>query len=347
MRASNLSRLNELTLPQLERILDHHTQLKIPVNRYTAFSWSASRHSTFERCRRQYYLNYYGARRVREAHDRTVSAIWWLKQVTSLRLWIGTVIHQIAQEAVLRYTEGKTVTRDQVVKQAVTLFRDGVDASRRGTKLDNQWIVLLEHVYPNAPPSVPGDDPGQAAEQIVRERADAFYDSEGWRLIREHLPEHVIEADESFQSFQLVGVPEMPGGVTVFAIPDVLLHDGERITIIDWKTGGVAYDSIRQQAGVYRLYAHLTYGLPEEAIDVRIADLGESGALVDPPGGTPSLAEAETFVRDSIAHMFASMQSIEYNTVAIHDFPQTSDLHECQSCGFKRACWRHSGAGNS
>ena len=257
------------------------------------------------------------------------------------------MIHQVAQDAVLKHSEGKTATREEIVNQAVALFRDGVNASRRGTKLDNQWIVLLEHVYPNDPPSVPGDNPEQAAEQIVRERANTFFDSEGWQLIQRHPPEHVAEADESFQSFQLDGVPEMPGGVTVFAIPDVLLHDGERITIIDWKTGGVDYESIRQQAGVYLLYAHLTYGLPEEAIDVRIADLGATGALVDPPGGTPSLAEAETFVRGSIAHMFASMQSIEYNTVAIQDFPQTSDLHECQSCGFKRACWRHSGAGNS
>ena len=344
MRTNNLARLDSLTLPQLERILDHHTQERIPVDRFTAFSWSTSRHGTFERCRRQYYLNYYGARRVRDARDKAISAIWWLKQVAPLRIWIGSVIHEVAQVAVRRHAKGLPVSRSDVVSQTISLYWDGVEASRRGIKRGSQWLVLFEHIYPDAPPLVEGEDPEKSAEEIVRQRAESFFDSEGWQLIQSLPPDRVAEADEEFQSFTLTGVPEMPGGVTVFAIPDVLLRDGEHITIIDWKTGGVDYESIRQQAGVYRLYAHWTYDVPEEAITVKIADLAGDGALVDPPDGTPSLSEAEQFVRGSIAQMFASMQSIDYNTVAIKDFPRTDDLNVCQMCGFKRACWRHSGA---
>lgn len=347
MRTYNLSRLDALTLPQLERILDHHTQEEIPVNRYTAFSWSNSRHGMFERCRRQYYLNYYGSRRVREAHDKAVSAIWWLKQVTPIRMWIGTVIHEVAQFAVRQHAKGHPVARDEVLSRAMLTYQEGIQASQRGTKRGSQWLVLFEHLYPDDPPFVGEGNPEQVAEQIVRERAEAFLDSEGWQLIQSLPPDHVAEADEEFQSFTLTGVPEMPGGVTVFAIPDVLLYDGKHITIIDWKTGSVGYESIHHQAGVYRLYAHLTYDLPQEAITVKIADLAGDGTLIDPPGGTPSLDEAEQFVRGSIAQMFASLQSIDYNTVAIKDFPRTDNLSDCQMCGFKRACWRHTGAGST
>jgi hypothetical protein len=301
----------------------------------------------FERCRRQYYLNYYGSRRVREAQDKAISAIWWLKQVTPLRMWIGSVIHEVAQYAVRQHADGNPVSRDEILSRAVLTYREGLQASQRGTKRGSQWLALFEHLYPSDPPSVGNGSPEQAAEQIVRERAEAFLDSEGWLLIQSLPPDHIAEADEDFQSFTLTDVPDMPVGVTVFAIPDVLLHDGERIIIIDWKTGNIDYESIQHQAGVYRLYAHLTYGLPEEAITVKIADLAGDGALVDPPGGTPSLEEAEQFVRGSIAQMFASMQSIDYNTVAIKDFPRTDDLSVCQMCGFKRACWRHSGAGSA
>src|SRR5687767_12542950 len=98
MRDKNLSvlRKDSLTLEKLEARLNKHTTDLVPVDRWTAFSWSASRDAMLERCARQYYLNYYGSRRVREAKDDLVSAVWWLKQISTHDAWIGTVVHEIA-----------------------------------------------------------------------------------------------------------------------------------------------------------------------------------------------------------------------------------------------------------
>jgi hypothetical protein len=127
----------------------------------------------------------------------------------------------------------------------------------------------------------------------------------------------------------------------VFAIPDVLLYDGETIYIIDWKTGDVEREGIHHQAGIYRLYAHLKYDLPEESIRVAIADLDGGGGSVDPPGGVPGVAQATAFAYSSIEAMLQLMEDVEYNTAPIANFPRTDQLDLCHECGFKRACWRH------
>ncbi|MBN1122389.1 MAG: PD-(D/E)XK nuclease family protein [Anaerolineae bacterium] len=335
MRADDIKALDTTTLDGLEITLDLHTRERVPVDHYTAFSWSVSRHHMFEACKRRYYLNYYGSRRVIDAKDRLISAVWWLKQVTSIRTWIGSVIHKAAQEAVRAVVEGEKLPDEKVAERANDLFRAGLTASQRGTKVEGQWLALLGHVYPERGFALDLD----AAAALVDDLAHTFLDSEAYALIREN-PDHVREVDEPFQSFLLDSGSRI-GRTRVFAIPDVLLHDGEQITVIDWKTGDVTEPGIHKQAGVYRLYAHRAYGLPEEAIRVQISDLGNYGETVDPPGGTPPLAEAGEFIRGSIGQMVELMEDVTYNTVSIRSFPLTADRSQCLRCGFQRACWRH------
>jgi hypothetical protein len=335
MRADDIAILDQCELYDLETTLTLHTRQRVRLTKYTAFSWSVSRHSTFQYCRRQYYLNYYGARRVREASDRIVSAVWWLKQVTTLRTWIGSVIHQAAKNAVKALRDGDAMPAEAIASMALRLYREGFQASARGRKHDDQWVVLFEHVYPGQM-SVDLN----AAEAMISDLAWTFAESEAYQVLCEVQPSHILEIDEPFQSFTMHGVPRL-GAVEIFAIPDVLLHDGKTIAIIDWKTGDVTREGIRHQAGVYRLYAHHAYRLPEEAIRIQIADLSAQGKSVEPPDGTPSVAESEAFVRGSIQMMVDLMEDPGYNTVSLNDFPMTEDRARCQWCGFKRACWRH------
>jgi hypothetical protein len=340
MRADDVKALDTTTLGSLEITLDLHTRERVPVDRYTAFSWSVSRHHMFEACKRRYYLNYYGSRRVIDAKDRLISAVWWLKQVASIRTWIGSVIHKAAQEAVKAVAEGRELPGEKVAERANSLFRAGLTASQRGTKVEGQWLALLGHVYPERGFSLDLD----TAAALVDDLAHTLLDSEAYALIHEN-PGHIREIDEPFQSFNFDSGSRI-GRVRVFAIPDVLLHDGEQITVIDWKTGDVTEPGIHKQAGVYRLYAHRAYGLPEEAIRVQISDLGNDGGTVDPPGGTPPLAEASEFIRGSIGQMVGLMEDVTYNTVPIRSFPMTGDRSQCLRCGFQRACWRHEVTGD-
>lgn len=336
MRAKNLSSLDFTTLDKLEKTLDAHTRQRIAPDRWSEFSWSISRHGMFDSCKRQYYLNYYGARRVREANNELISAVWWLKQGVSLKMWIGSVIHATAQRAIKAHYDGKPIPADTLTQMALSAFDGGYKASERAAKYENQWVVLMEHLYPQD-----ADLSDLAlARQTVQSLMQSFLTSTAYNLILSLPPASILEIDESFQSFEMQGTPVLES-VRIFAIPDVLLsHDG-RLTIIDWKTGDVERDSIRWQAGVYSLYAHEAYKVPLEAIDVWIVDLANGGETVQPPGGVPSLAESREFITQSIAAMVEQMDYPVYNTVAIDQFPMTDDLSMCQSCPFKRACWRH------
>jgi hypothetical protein len=336
MRADNIAYLDRITLETLEETLDRHTRDQVPVDRWTAFSWSVSRHQTFERCKRQYYLNYYGARRVREADNPVVSAVWWLKQVTGIKTWIGSVIHEVAASALNAIRSGREVDGEGLTKQARERYRACVRASARGVKCGDRWVSLLRHAYPDDPIELSTEDGEGRVEGLM----ETFLASEAYATIQSAPPQHIREVDEPFQSFELEGVPEV-GAVKVFAIPDVLLHDGKSIRIIDWKTGEVEHEGIREQAGIYRLYAYQRYGLPEERIAVEIANLAGRGESIEPVGGTPGVADATRFAQRSIGAMVALIENMSYHTVKISDFPMTDDLSLCQHCGFKRACWRH------
>jgi hypothetical protein len=330
MRASDLKVLDQMTLPDLEAALDAHTRRQLPLDRFTLFSWSVSRHLTLTACPRRYYLQYYGTRRVRDRDNPpAISAIWWLKQVKPLRTWVGQVIHRAAALAVRAHKEGGQIEAERLIEDALKDYRGGVTASGRGAKHDGQWLVLHEHVYPDDAFSIDRDQ----AEQQVVDLTQALLESPAYERITDLPPEGVIEIDRPFQMVEFDGVP-------LFAIPDVLLKDGDSFEVIDWKTGDVTRPGIREQAGVYRLYVHLRYRALENQIGVSIADLA-GGSLIAPPGGLPTLAEAAEFVRESMAYMSDLMDRVEFNTASIVNFPLTDDLGECRGCGFKRACWRH------
>ena len=338
MRENDLAHLNSITRESLEITLELHTTERVKVNKYTEFTWSISRNNLYEWCRRKYYLNYYGARRVREAKDRAISAVWWLKQAVPRNVWIGTVLHYIAQRALQALRDGREIPAAQLVEEATAYYRGGVQASKRGVKFDGQWVSLVEDIYPDTPPSIDIDE----AEMRVHDLAQNFIESEAYDFIKS-LPVNAIkEIDQPFQTFDLKDVPVL-GRLRVFAVPDVLLKLDNEVQIIDWKTGNVESQSINMQAGIYRLYAHLKYGNPEEEITVYIADLN-NGQNVPPPGGTPTLGEAESFMRNSIQSMLDNMDDIFYNTVSIRNYPMTPDTGKCQHCSFKRVCWRHEGA---
>nr|MBN1229978.1 PD-(D/E)XK nuclease family protein [Anaerolineae bacterium] len=338
MRAYNLAIFDGISLEDIEIALDLHTRQRVKPNKYTAFTWSSSRHNMFEKCKRKYYLHYYGARRVREANDPVVSAIWWLKQAATRQMWIGSVIHQVARKTVKAWIDGNPMSREQVVKEAADYYRGGVNASQRGIKFDDQWVVLLDDIYPNLQTGI---DRAQA-ETRVNDLANALVESEAFAFICGQPKETIRELDEEFQSFLLDNVPKL-GTVRVFAIPDVLVADDKAGMVIDWKTGDIEQENIRYQMGVYQLYVHLNYNLPEEAITVRLADLN-TGELVEPPGGIPTLAEADGCLRGSIRDMVNMMEDPMYNTVSIRKHPMTDNLSQCRYCGFMRVCQRHGAA---
>ncbi|MCH7889663.1 MAG: PD-(D/E)XK nuclease family protein, partial [Proteobacteria bacterium] len=174
---------------------------------------------------------------------------------------------------------------------------------------------MQEHIYPADDAAANWDTTNARLPLLI----EAFVASEAYQNILSLPPEDIIEVDESFQSMLF-------DETRVFAIPDVLVSSGAGCRIIDWKTGDVEHESIRMQTGVYVLYAHLKYGIEEDAIEVSIVDLAGGGESVQPAGGVPSLQETTEFIRNSMADMRSLQDSLKYNTVAIEKHPMTDDL---------------------
>ena len=74
------------------------------IRAYPDFSWSQSRRSTFRECPRKYYWHYYGSHNgwLDEATAEARQA-WRLKKITNLYMVLGTIVHELAAEAVLGY----------------------------------------------------------------------------------------------------------------------------------------------------------------------------------------------------------------------------------------------------
>ncbi len=335
MRNDDLSILNEFQLDRIEQDLDYHTTRHIPVDRYTRFTWSVSRHHMFNRCQREYYLNYYGSRSVRGAASRVVSAVWWLKQITSLPAWIGTVIHHVAADALNAHLDGSARSLDDLKTQADSYYWDGVAASARGSKHDKRWMILPHQVYRD---DLAKADIEEGAAR-VSELVETMVASDAYNWLLSIPPGQIVELDVPFQSFDYTPVGASRP-IPVFAIPDVLVQQDDLITIIDWKTGSVSGEEYSLQAGVYRLYAATEYDEPGDHIIVRLADLGGDGALVEPAGGVPTLDEANAFISGSISAMIEQMNDFEYNTVSVHNAPMTGDLALCARCRFRMVCKR-------
>ena len=62
------------------------------------FSWSFSRHKTFQQCRRLYYYTYYGYWNgwSEDAPDRARLA-YRLKKMVNMPMWMGDLVHRMAE----------------------------------------------------------------------------------------------------------------------------------------------------------------------------------------------------------------------------------------------------------
>lgn len=326
MLTHHLKQLDTLDLEQVEFQLDQHTRSR---KKGGQLSWSFSRYRLFNRCKRQYYLHYYASQRVRTANDAAVSAAWWLKQLTPVRAWIGSVVHRAARRLVESLQDGAPLPEQELVDYALALFNDGADASARQRKSSySRWVLLAEDAYHTTYDA-------EHARSNVAQFTAALVHHPALQLIID--ANAVLENDNAFQSFT-VNVPTV-GDVAVYAVPDVLIEASSgRAVIIDWKSGAPKPEDMRIQASTYSFYTHRLHQFSEEAIRAVFAILDDPALLW---AETDPLTDTQALITNSIQEMAGLLIDQDYQTVTIEDFPMTDDLVRCQTCSFRRICWRH------
>lgn len=316
------------------------------------FSWSPSRDRLYQGCQRAYYLNYYASwggwkRSAPEAARKA----YLLKNMTTLPMLAGTVVHGVIERAVGWIQGGRTVDRAALLDEARgRLNRAWQDSRNQEWKRTSpkRATNLFEHYY--------GVELGREEILKVRDLVQRCLDHYRQGPLHSEILTTGganIRSCEKLTSFDL-------GGVKVWVAMDLVLDlprgdggetepaEGPTLRIIDWKTGR-SREEDRRQLGVYALYAHRELRLPAERIEVQGVYL-RSGDVTRDRLDDAALSRVEADILDSATRLREQLVDPENNIAREEDFPRVEDEGACRRCQFQEICrpeWRTTAGGGS
>jgi hypothetical protein len=283
-----------------------------------SFSWSVSRHDSFESCRRRYFYSYYAAEGDPE--------IKRLKKLSALPLWAGSLVH----EEIETFLKGHDTLPSELEQQAIVhaAVHGQMLADWKDSEAGSLRFRLFEHEY-QVP--VEAEDKKLAVGIVMRSLrnffksptlADAFSTGrKNWLSV------------EDLASFDV-------GGTEVLLRMDLAYRRSDgRVVIVDWKTGrGEGRFSEVQLAG-YALYAARQgwVASPEE-IETELAYLAIP-RYVRRAIDTQKLERARAFIEESAARMKTLLLDPVLNLARLEDFPMIDRPQRCRRCNFRRLCF--------
>jgi len=318
------------------------------------FSWSASRHDSFQSCRRRYYYSYYASLEDPE--------IYRLKKLSALPLWAGSVVHD-AIERFLRENDRLPSPEDQeafvrsvVHSEMLNDWQQSAATGRGEGAAEERPPVGRPSVSPgsSASPSAPtsGSDRPTLPFRLFEHEYDIPVEQEDKRIavnIVMRSLKHFFKSDTLARALE-VGrdrwlaledlVSFRVGDVDVAVRMDLAYRDLDgRAVIVDWKTGrGEGRFNEVQLAG-YALYA-AEQGWVEEPEQIST----ELNYLVIPKAvrrmvDRRKIENARRFIEKSAASMKALLVDPLANHARLEDFPMVERPQLCRRCNFRRLCF--------
>jgi hypothetical protein len=291
------------------------------------FSWSISRHRTFQDCPRKYWFHYYGSWGGWEADAPSEAReLYRLKNLTSLHLLAGDTVHRLIERVLSEWARGVEPEVEPSVEWCKRQMQRGWQESRTEAWRDSpkRFTRLTEHHY--GPP--PGREGLEKIGRKVGTSVRNFFSSQSWSLIRETDPRAWLPM-ETLDSFAFEGTK-------VFAVPDFACRHDDTLLLFDWKTGR-RDNRNHDQVVLYALFAAAKWDADPERVQ------GAPVYLLD--GGTfePEAVSAEdrdrvgSLMRDSIRSMRSRLADAESNTARKEDF-EASPGRACRWCNFRGVC---------
>lgn len=295
------------------------------------FSWSASRHRTYQDCRRRYYYAYYGSWGGWERDAAPdVRRLYLLKQVRTRHMWLGTSVHDQIKSILEQLRAGGNPQVDDCIERTLETMRQDFRDSREGKWIHNPKKIcrLLEHERDLDVPDATWKALAERAKDCVR----SFFRSPYYDIART-LPPDAWMTVERLESFDVEGIP-------LWVVLDFAFRrrDGN-LTILDWKTGRRprgAQD--RLQLHTYALYAQRVLETPPEHLFCcayyLLPGTGEEQRVRE-----EDLEETVASIVASAATMRENLDDPERNLASIERFPRTDDTRPCQTCAYFEPCW--------
>ncbi len=294
---------------------------------YPEFSWSYSRNEKFRECPRDYYYHYYASHNGWEFEaPETARLTYRLKQLTTLPIEIGAVVHKGAAAAIKQARGGgSALTREDLYSLARSQLNQAWLDSHdfpQWERTPRQRKMFHEFYY----------DTGineSAIEDAKRQLEICFQNLLESESYREAVaaPRCEIKNLEEFITFEIDGTP-------IHAVPDLIYRKGDGIwMVIDWKSGRSKADDATQ-ASVYALYVREHFEAAAENIKVRVEYLFR-GAMEEHSFTKDALDQKADAIRDSITAMQGYLQDAARNKpLEKARFPMRVDTSVCQYCNF-------------
>ena len=298
------------------------------------FSWSVSRDNLFRECKRKYYYNYYGSWGgwERDTADEVTRTLYVLKNLQNIHMWKGSTVHWEIERVLKELsTTGNLTEKEKSINRVSELMREAYRSSRDGAYWNTKGsmkdvIALFEHEYKL-------DISNQRWRQNFDDTLmciENFYNSEALKRIQK-LPKESIISIESMTAAALSFTPE-----TIFVKLDLAIETGDRIVIVDWKTGTGKSDEL--QFKVYTLFANEEYDIPPDQITATEINLMEN-EIYNHNYSPRELLDAQNYIVKSIDGMKSMLADQDENIANMTDFPRTDNQRICDSCNFKKICF--------
>ncbi len=298
------------------------------------FSWSVSRDSLFKECRRKYYYNYYGSWGGWDKHhrDKTTRILYVLKNLQNRWQWKGSTVHHEIEKILKELVStGDLVPAEKSKSRVTQLMRSDFRFSREGLYWQKDGSLrnvtaLFEHEYKTGTT----DEVWKQTHEETILCLESFYGS-GIPEVIKALPKEKIISIESMTASAFSFNPEK-----VFVKLDLAYESGDRVEIVDWKTG--AGESDKLQFLVYVVFAYEELEVPPEQIT-----LTEYNLLGDGPRAhrfsDRELNDAVEYINTSIAEMKGMLADPAQNIAVMTDFPRIGNDKVCETCSFKKICF--------
>ncbi len=290
------------------------------------FSWSVSRHDTFNSCRRKYFYSYYVA-----PDDPEIKR---LKRLSALPMWAGSVVHETIEsflktrDTLPSETEQEALIRAAVHGDMLTHWRESESGPQVLGEDGRLGFRLFEHEYAV---TVDHEDKKIAVGTVMRSLRNFFRSD----LLKEVLAVGRSQwlTVEDLVSFDVSGVP-------VFLRMDLAYRNREgRVVIVDWKTGRSEGRFNEVQLAGYALYAARQgwVSSPEE-LQTELAYLAVP-RYVRRNVDARTLDHAQAFIEKSAGSMRGLLTDILLNEGRLQDFAMIERPNVCRRCNYRRLCF--------
>jgi CRISPR/Cas system-associated exonuclease Cas4 (RecB family) len=277
--------------------------------------WSVSRFDRFSNCKRQYFYDYYA----KYDKDIPFAKLQFLKSLTSKALETGNIVHDIIRDALQRFQKSsKPINKDKFFKYSYNLAERYCNAKTFFESYYNNEIVTVQEIY-----------------NKVKLILENFIESGRFAWIEKY-----AVTESSSWVIEPAGFGETRiNGYKAFCKVDFLFPIGDKIWIMDWKTGKPDENKHSKQLTGYSLWASYHFSKPASDIEPLIVYLSpvysEKSVKID----DEKIKSFANLVESETKEMYAFLSNIEKNIPNDKkEFPLTESTFFCKYCSYREIC---------